>query len=69
VLRHDLGWVEPPEDVPRITARLAALVDAWCAGKLRRETALVAELSAPVQVERLAHVLEKSGLQRASSCA
>jgi len=59
VLRHDLGWVEPPEDVPRITARLAALVDSWCAGTLRRETALVVELSAPAQVERLAQLLER----------
>lgn len=57
VRRHGIGWVEPPEDVPRIAARLASLVADWRAGRLPEQTPAVPELDATVQVANLAEVL------------
>ena len=34
---RQLGWVEPPTDVPRIASRLAALLADWRAGRLPSE--------------------------------
>jgi glycosyltransferase involved in cell wall biosynthesis len=60
VRRHGIGWVEAPEDLAAIAARLTALVADWRAGRLPAQTAAVPELAAEAQVARLAEVLGRA---------